>query len=216
MSNVNVTWSAKTLEAFTMCPQRYYRTQVLKDIDMQPTPAAEYSNQFHELLGQALTGTPFPQKFARFQRIVDLVRALPGKHHVFRTLAVNRQLKECSLDKAWVKATVDYMVVNGKEAVLFFWKTGQKAPSDASRLSAALLFCLNHECVAVSIRTFWLRAGCIEKESFTRAELPELLKTFVPAYKRLLDAHQTGAWKSTPCGLCKHYCEVKDCRFNGV
>ena len=212
----NVSWSATTLESFTMCPQRFYRTQVIKDIEAKPTPAADYSNQFHELLGQALVGNPFPEKFARFQHMVDLVRALPGEHSVFKTLAVDRQLKPCSLDKAWAKSTVDYMVVNGKEAVLFFWKTGQKTPSDAAKLSAALLFCLKVESVIVSIRTFWLRAGCIEKETYTRAELPDLLKTFVPAYKRLLDAHQTGAWKSTPCGLCKHYCEVTDCRFHGI
>ena len=212
----DVQWSAATLESFTMCPQRFYRTQVLKDVELLPTPSADYSNQFHEVLGQALVGNPFPKKLARFQRTVDLVRALPGEHSVLKTLAVDRQLHECSLDKSWAKSTVDYMVVKGKEAVLFFWKTGQKAPSDANKLSAALLFCLKRECVVVSTYTFWLRAGSIEKESFTRAQLPELLKGFVPAYKRLIDAHQTGAWKPTPCGLCKKYCKVKDCRFNGV
>ena len=212
----NVSWSAATLESFTMCPQRFYRTQVIKDIEAKPTPAADYSNQFHELLGQALVGNPFPEKFARFQHMVDLVRALPGEHSVFKTLAVDRQLKPCSLDKAWVKTTVDCVVANGREAVLFFWKTGQKEPSDASKLSAAIYFCLNHESVTIHIRTFWLRAGVVEKETFTRDQLPELWRMFVPAYKRLLEAHETGVWKATPCGLCKKYCEVKECRFNGV
>lgn len=210
-----ISWSATTLESFAVCPQRYYRTQVLRDVESLPSPSAEYSNQFHEVLGQALVGNPFPKKFARFQRTVDLVRALPGEHSVFKILAVDSQLKQCSLDKAWAKATTDYMVVNGKEAVLFFWKTGQKTPSDATKLCAALLFCL-YPVSVVATRILWLRAGCVEKEEYRREQLPGLLKTFVPAYRRLVDAHETGAWKSTPCGLCKHYCEVKDCRFNGV
>ena len=212
----NVCWSPAILNSFATCPQRFYRTQVLCDTKNLPSAAADYSNQFHELLGQALVGNPFPKRFARFQRVVDIVRGLPGKHLVCKTLCVDRQMKPCSLDKAWVKTTIDCVVANGREAVLFFWKTGQKEPSDASKLSAATYFCLNHESVTIHVRTFWLRAGVVEKETFTRDQLPELWRTFVPAYRRLLEAHETGVWKATPCGFCKKYCEVKDCRFNGV
>ena len=148
--------------------------------------------------------------------MVDIVRALPGEHAVFKALCVDRQMKPCTWDKGWAKSIVDYVVANEKEAVLFFWKTGNKEPSDATRLSAALYFTLNLKVEALHIRTFWLRAATIEKESYVRADLPDLWKTFVPAYKDLLRAHETGAWAATPCGLCKHYCEIKDCRFNGI
>lgn len=207
-------WSTATLEAYSTCPYRYYRTQVKKDFKPDENPATVISKELHVAFANAISDTaPLPERFKRFTPLIEHLKNVPGKKRVCHGLAVDKSLKPCSFDKAWARTTVDYIVAHKSSAVLASFRTGAFEPSDAMRLAAALYF-LNHlECETLHVRTFWLRSGKVEKESFSRKDLKTLLQTFVPLYTRWKSSHETGTWDAKPSGLCSKHCGLKDCKF---
>lgn len=212
----NVKWSVPQLEAFSTCPLQYYRTRVACDVEPVATEAAQSSQDFIESFSRALLDGKVPKKVERFAPFIEMLRGLPGVASINTTLSVDEHLKPCTLDKAWVKSKVNYIKSTPTHALLFSWRMGAREPSDALKLSAALYFCLNQGCVSLQVQTVWFRARKIDREQFTRADLPKLLATFVPTYQRYRTAYETNEWKPQPCGLCRKYCNVKDCKYNGV
>ena len=83
-------------------------------------------------------------------------------------------------------------------------------------LFAALL--LHHYPELEVIRTgyVWLAHGSkITSKEFTRADVPQIWEEFLPRVKRLQQAVDADKWPKKPSGLCRAWCPVLDCEFNG-
>lgn len=216
MKTTNPPWSSPQLDSFSTCPHQYYHTRVLCDVDPVATDLARAGQSFVEALSQALATGVTPDKLRRFVPLVEMLRALPGKASINTVLAVDERFSQCTADKAWLKSKVHYIRATEKEALLFEWRTGAKEPNDALKLSAALYFCLNPVCESLQCQTIWFRANKIERNKYTRADMGNLFKQFIPVYERFRSAHEHNEWPAQPCGLCKKYCNVKDCKYNGI
>lgn len=207
-------WSTATIEAYTTCPYRYYRLQVARDIELPDNPATNISRQLHEAFANRLAeGVPLPDKFARFERMLQKYLDMPGDKAVNLSLAVDNKMQPCGYDVAWARAVVDFCISKDNQAVLVSWRTGNYEPSDQLRLSAVLYFANHPECEILHTRVLWLRNRKFEKETYTRADIRNLWTLFVEPYKKWAASHKHGTWRQTPCGLCNKYCGIKDCGY---
>lgn len=214
LSRAMLPWSTATLESFTTCPYRYYRLKVKKDVELPDNPAVSISRRLHEAFNMALSeDEPLPNNFQRFVPLINHLKSLPGEKRVSFGLGVDSKLKPCDFGDAWAWSLIDFAVARGNESMLFSWRTGNYEPSDQLRLSAAIYFAHNVECEILHTRTFWFRNHKVEKETYTRKDIPELWKTFVGPYHKWKKAMTDDSWEPTPCGLCNKYCGLKDCKY---
>lgn len=91
----------------------------------------------------------------------------------------------------------------------------RKLDIDQLKLFAAVMFTVHPELEEVQAGYIWLKERKIDKEKFYRRDLPELWQHFAPQVRRLVVAHKEQKWPERPSGLCKNYCNVVACEFNG-
>ena len=111
---------------------------------------------------------------------------------------------------------MDLGVVDDKKAALFDWKTGKRKPgSDQLQLMALLAF-IHYPWIEKVVTGFiWLKEGKIDREKFTREQVPELWQDFLPRITRMERAYNESKWPARPSGLCKNWCYVKSCEHCG-
>lgn len=91
----------------------------------------------------------------------------------------------------------------------------RKLDIDQLKLFAAVMFTVHPHLEEVQAGYIWLKERKIDKEKFYRRDLPELWQHFAPQVRRLVLAHKEQKWPEKPSGLCKNYCPVVACEFNG-
>ncbi len=59
----------------------------------------------------------------------------------------------------------------------------------------------------------WLKDKKIDKERFTREDIPKIWQEFLPRVIKLESAYERDSWPCKPSGLCKGWCPVKTCDY---
>jgi hypothetical protein len=220
MANKKPAWSYSALNSYETCPHRHYRTKVVKDIREPQSEQLLWGNRVHKALElRVRDGTPLPKDMQKWEPIVERLLAKKGESIPEQKLCLNEQLMATGwFDKdAWCRGIVDYMLVDGDKAVALDWKTGKpKEDHDQLMLFAALLFHTYPELETIRTGYVWLAHGCkITTKEFSRADVPSIWSEFLPRVKRLVTAHKNDKWEKKPSGLCRAWCPVLDCEFNG-
>jgi hypothetical protein len=109
-------------------------------------------------------------------------------------------------------------VLNGNKALLLDWKTGKrKFDSSQLKLFAGLAFAHYPQVEIVFTGFVWLKEGKIDKDTFTREDVPAIWQEFVPRVRRLERAYEEDKFPPKPSGLCSKWCPVPNrlCKFSG-
>ena len=102
------------------------------------------------------------------------------------------------------------------EKFLITHNTGKrKLDGRQLKLFAALMFALHPELEQVNTGYIWLKDTKMDKNMYLREHVPELWGTFTPAVARLERAHAENNWPPNPSGLCRKWCPVMSCEYNG-
>lgn len=214
-------WSYSSLTKFETCPKQYYHVKVAKDVVDAPTEATLWGNKIHEHLEQRVRdGTPLPEALSGYERIAALIEAHEGLKLVEQQLAINSALQPTGWfdSDVWCRGIVDVGVVNGATGVLLDYKTGKRRPESSQlKLFAALAFASYPQLEVVHTGFVWLKHNAIDKEKFTRNEVPMIWREFVPRVQRLERAFEEDKFPPKPSGLCANYCPVPKhkCEFSG-
>lgn len=213
-------WSFSALNSFETCPHRHYRTKVIKDIKEPDSEQLRWGNRVHKALEKRIRdGTPLPKEMQKWEPMVLKLLSKKGDSIAEQKLCLNEEL--CATDwfakDSWLRGVVDYMLVDGDKAVALDWKTGKpKDDHDQLMLFAALLFHRYPELETIRTGYVWLAHNCkITTKEFTRADVPAIWEEFLPRVRRLQMAHTKDKWEKKPSGLCRAWCPVLDCEFNG-
>jgi len=119
-------------------------------------------------------------------------------------------------DTAWVRGIIDLALVDGGKALLLDHKTGRRKPDSSQlKLFAVLAMHVWPKLEKVVTGFLWLKSGQIDKETYTRADIPTIWEEFLPRVKRMRQAYGTDVWPEKPSGLCKAWCPVVACVHNG-
>lgn len=212
------TWSASSLDAFITCPHKYYRLRVARDVkDFPPSDALLLGRKLHKDFENAVNyGDPLPESCKHWQSLVDKLKTAPGERLVEYEFCVNENFQPCTRKEAWSRGLADLVIKCGKTALIIDYKTGKRKPSDQLALYAAYAFATWPEIQTVHTNFVWLKDRKMDKDVYTREQVPELWGKFLPLVARMKHAFESDVWDTRPSGLCRQWCPVKDCKFCGV
>lgn len=212
-------WSFSSLTAYETCPRQYLHTRVLKSVVEPQGEAAALGEKMHKQLEErALGRAPLPALTQHLESIVAQIVARPGKLLVEQQLAITAGLEPCDWwDKAaWCRGIVDIGVVGHSRGFMGDWKTGKRKPGSTQLMLFAALGMQHYpELERVTSTFIWTQSGKLDTEMFTRKQLPDIWGEFMPRVYRMGLAFEHDRWPARPSGLCRKWCAVRVCEFNG-
>lgn len=222
---MTLAWSFSRLESWRICPRRFAALHIDKTVEDGPSEARDRGSRIHEAIAaRVLDGTSWPAECASFARVVDkIVDKLrdTGELRVEHRVAVTRELTQCAWDddRVWLRAIFDLLVLRDSEAVILDWKTGKRkaVPTDQLRISSAMAFALFPSVETVSVAYIWLTETpvCATFSRYQRAAAPRLLENVLPEVENMQRGIEARDFPPRPSGLCRKWCSVVTCEFNG-
>lgn len=214
-------WSHSALTNFENCPKKFYHLRVAKDVTDTPGDAALWGQRVHTFLENRIRdGAELPPELQEYEDIVQ--RVMPASDDVQvlveQQLSITRAFQPCEwmAEDVWCRGIVDFGLLRPGKAVLLDWKTGKrKVDNDQLQLFALLGFAHYPEVDFISTGFIWLKEGKIDVKHFRRDEIHELWQTFLPRVSRMERAYAKDAWPVKPSGLCRAWCPVFSCQYNG-
>ncbi len=205
-------WSYTALTAFETCPKRYYLTRVAKTVADPMGEAAKWGDWVHkQLQAYAESRTPLPPTLTKLAPLVDKVTGQNGTLVVERKMAITERLTETTWfgKDAWCRGIVDLGVIGTRHAFLLDWKTGARKPDNPQlALFAALAMAIHGDLQEVTTAYVWLKDGKLDPKVFTRQQLVDIWRDFLPRVERMRAAFEENKWPERPSGLCRNYCPV--------
>lgn len=207
-------WTYSSLDKFETCPRQYYHVRVKKDVREPPTDATIWGEKVHTAMEYRIKdGTPLPEGMTQWEGLAKKLASLPGEKFCEVEMAVDASFQPAPWKAAWSRGIADLLVVDGEKAVNLDYKTGKRKLTSQLMLYAGYTFALHPQVNYVETGFVWLKDKKIDKDNFTRADIPRIWNTFLPTVRKLELAYERDAWPCRPSGLCRGWCPVKTCEF---
>jgi uncharacterized protein Usg len=207
------------LELFELCPRKFEGQYITRSYPYKEDEKAMWGKDCHKALEKnTLYGQPLGERFKDQQWIVDKFSKLPGTKQAETRFGIRKDLSPCDFfDKdVYYRGQGDYIANNGRKVFCADYKSGKKKTGglDLERM-ALLIFSHFPDCEEVLTAFIWLQTKDFTPATYTRAQVPEI-------WERLLESATTVEWAQTnnrfPARenfLCRSYCPVVECVFNG-
>lgn len=205
--------SPTSLQTFLTCPKQYHAKYVTKEVKFADTPHTIFGTQVHACIENYLKdGEPLPTLLTPMQPFLDNAK------NVFigaeTKLAVDKQGRAVDFfDKtAYQRCIVDAVIGDPNGTIICIdWKTGKKR--DAQTQHDFIKKCAKAKYPNANIVTYfiYLFAGESDRQEYHGEPLSRLDRDM----ERLYTAHANGTFTPAPSGLCKKWCDVLSCKFNG-
>lgn len=213
-------WSYSALKDFLQCPRKYQLMKVTKEIPFGETSLQiEEGKQIHKALeDRLLTKEPLPEELVHMESFIQKLETSEGNIFGERKMTIDAEFKPVSwFDKgAWCRGIADVGLEKQKAIWIGDYKTGKRWVDSAQlKLFAALAFYHNPELKKAKTSFIWLKEKKIDNETYTREQLPEIWKEFMPKLARLERAYEEDKWQEKPGPLCA-WCPAKkhQCKFS--
>lgn len=217
-----VQWTYSAVKVFKTCPLQYKHKYILKDIKEVQGDAAKYGTAVHLAIENwARDGVVMPPEYDRFRNMILPVAKWQGETLVEAKLALSSLLQPCGFfDKQYfVRGVLDFGKVNGEYARIIDWKTGGNAKyADLKQLDLMSLLVFKHypQVKTVTSALVFLKLDKVIKATFHKKDSKAMWMQWMYEVSRIEDAVERDAFPAAPNNLCKNYCPVKTCKFNGV
>jgi hypothetical protein len=103
MAQSKVAWSYSSLDMFKLCPHKYYRLKVKKDVVEPPQEHLRFGLDVHKVAEDYIRdGTPIPPKYSTLLASLERIRAMKGDKLCEQRLGLTRDLQPCKLQNKQV------------------------------------------------------------------------------------------------------------------
>ena len=213
-------WSHTALEDFVNCPRAYYEKRVAKSVKDEETEAMRWGTRVHKMFEDrqkfGVKKSPLPDDMQVHEILMYNLDMEPGVLTAEQKVGLDRRLNPCSFfDKqVWFRGIIDWMKVDGDRALVVDYKTG-KVHSKFKQLALFALHTFQQypEVNTVKVKYYWTQAVISTPKEYTRDQIPELWRMFVPDLKQYVEAFKTDTWQPRQSGLCNGWCPVTACEF---
>ncbi len=227
-----VSWSYSKIKNWRSCPKRHYHVDLKKDFKEPEGEALKYGNMVHQALeDRIMKGVPIPPAHAPhlepwankvLKGYADAARYFAGTGQTVlgeQQLAIREDFSPCEwfAKDTWHRSKIDLIMLNGPVAVAVDWKTG-KVLDDSEQLMIAAQCIFSHwpEIQIIRTKFVWLKEDAETVLDVGRKDMPGLWATLLPEIQRYTEAVRTTDFPAQPSGLCKRYCPVTSCPYNGA
>lgn len=209
-------WTYSQLDNFETCPRKFYHLKVARDIVEPPSTHAEWGTRVHTAFEEWIkNGSPLPEGMTQWQSLAEKLAKLPGEKLCEQKMALDKNFQPTDWKTSWTRGIADLLVVHKDRAVVADYKTGKRKPTEQLDLYAAYTFAHYPQVKVVTTAFVWLKDRKIDKKEVTRDEVPIVWSGFLPRVRKLESAYERDSWPERPSGLCRAYCPVYACKFNG-
>jgi hypothetical protein len=214
-------WSYSTLDKFETCAAQFHAIKVVKTFVEPESEHQLWGKEVHTAFEDCINSNGvirLPSKMKQWQPLADQVLAMKGATILTEVpVALDGNFRACEWEseKCWTRGVIDVMVIGKTTALVIDWKTGKRKPSEQLKLYAAYIFALYPNINTVHVAFVWLQSKKIDKETIERSEAWFIWQGFIERAARLRSAYERDSWPETPSGLCKNYCAVTSCKYNG-
>jgi hypothetical protein len=223
-------WSYSKLKNFDSCPRRYYEVDVIKAWPQPKTPDLERGDALHAAMAKRVKlGTALPMEFSymepwaeKLTKVISPAQAIA----VELKLAATKDMKPTSYfaKNVWLRGVIDYIQLsplhsNGdykQLASIIDYKTGKPREDETQlALNACLVFAHYPDVVGASTSFLWTEYNDTMHVTFKRKDAKDIWENVKPRVAKLEQATIEGEFPPTKNYLCREYCPVLSCEFNG-
>jgi CRISPR/Cas system-associated exonuclease Cas4 (RecB family) len=212
--------SFSSLKQYETCPRRYYYQRVSKEVKDAPGEASIYGERVHKHIEERLgpERKPLPPEVSKHEQIcLEVERAAGGcEIMVEKELVLTQELIPTTwfAPDAYIRTKIDMLATKKDRALVVDWKTGTRRPDFFQMELYALQVFIHYEDVSFVTGAFvWLRDEKVDKEVYSREDVPGLLKNITDRIERIEHSLDVGVWPAKPSGLCR-YCPAQTiCEF---
>ncbi len=213
-------YSYSSLTSFETCPRKHYGERLSKEFARPFSKAADDGTSIHKQAEDyAIEGTTFDNPYRKqITLVVDALKDTEGQFFAEAELAVDKDLKPVGWwdPIAYSRAKIDLLHVTESEATIVDWKTGKPDPYSTQLKHNALLVMMHYPGVeVVRTRYEWLKSNYATTSVIHREFLEADWAKFESRVARYDKAFKADTWPAKQSGLCKNYCGVTTCEFNG-
>lgn len=210
------------IKAYETCPRQYNEVKILKLYPREETEQTLYGTQLHEQCELFIKdGRPLDQSFLFLQPTLDKLAAMPGRKFPELEMALTEQLAPCDFkaDNYWVRGIADLVIVNDDNltARVFDYKSGSDKYPDTDQLMLMSLMIFKHfpHVRSVTGGLLFVLKNSVHKYKVDRDQEAELWWRWRERVAKLDASMYHNNWQTKSSGLCKRYCPVVHCPFNG-
>lgn len=213
--------SHSSVSDFETCERQFQAKRITKEVKFLGNEYSKYGDRFHTALEERICcDIDLPTEFAEHEDVVAAVFRFPGERFCELKLAITRDYKPCDWysdePKPYFRSIIDFVAIDGVYARMLDWKTGKQKDDSDQLAEFALMLFIHHPILHVIDTGFvWFKTKKVVKEKFTRADIPSILARIKTKTERIEHAIEANKFVPNPSGLCRNYCEVHSCVFNG-
>jgi hypothetical protein len=212
--------SFSTLKSFDTCPRKFHAEKVQRLYEQEKTEQILYGELVHKAAEEYVRdGKPLPEGLEVYQPKLNILLDIPGEKHCELKMAVKADGSPTKFEApdAWFRGIADLLIVHKETARVVDYKTGSaKYPDkDQLQLMALLTFAWYPDVQFVHGALLFLTKDVLVKATYLREEQESLWNNWRQKAAFLEEAYGSDNWPPKPNGLCRNWCPVKHCEFNG-
>lgn len=215
-------WSHSALKQYETCPRQYHALRILKKYPQEKTEPIMYGEQLHAAAEKYIANDePLPEQFSFVQPVVDAILSKPGRRFAEYQMALNAELEPVDWfsKKVWVRGVADLLIVDdeNKQAWVVDWKTGNNKYPDRDQLVLMSLMTFKYfpEVQQVNSALVFVTRNDMVKHRVMRDDDEMLWWRYRERVARIDASAANEVWNPKQSGLCKRWCPVLECEFNG-
>lgn len=217
--------SPTSLTTFLTCPRQYEAKYITKEVVFQETAHTRFGTAVHAALEARIKdGTPLPPSLASLEkgltRITDLPYKINAKIYAETKMAIDADGKPCDFfaPTARLRCIADLVIDAGHTVLVVDWKTGKKR--DHQIQHSILQLCADAaypDAQRVGSVFVYLYAGSSEMQYLPEEGVwaSSAINDLREDLFKLDHAYRTNHFPPKPSGLCKRWCDVLSCEYNG-
>jgi hypothetical protein len=215
-----VKWSFSALEDFKGCPFRYNAVKVLKQYPFQETDATRYGVEVHLAFEERLRdGKPLPENLQKYEHYIETIEGIGGDVYVEYEMGLREDKTPCEFmaKDVWCRGIADVLVVKGNKAYVLDWKTGSAKYPKPKQLELMALMTFAHfpEVTQVSGVLVFIHHDAAPKKKYKRSKMADMWEAWDHDVDSLKFSFSSDSWPPKPNALCRKWCVVEHCQFNG-
>lgn len=212
-------WSYSFISTYLNCPRMAHAKYVSKEVPYVETEQMRWGNKVHKAFEQRLNDKrPLTQDLMQWEPLCTQLEMTPVKAEVKMGVSALGAPEEFFGHHVWGRGVVDVLKVQDDKAWIGDWKTG-KVREDPLELEIFGLFIRVHNphITKVTGNYIWMQENRLGEQhdvsdhKRTWAFIQKISADIDTLKKHLGDK----PWPEKQNGLCKQWCDVVSCQFNG-